>query len=50
MARKHLVDNRNLELALAFTALILGFWMLWDSYDNRDGKVPWFLQWLTFWG
>lgn len=47
---EHPIKNRNTEILAAFVFIVLGFFLLWDSYDNRGGKVPWFLQWLTFWG
>jgi len=49
MARKPILQNRNMELTLAIMLLLAGFVFLWDSTDNRNHDAPWFLRWLTFW-
>ncbi len=49
MAVKHVIQNQKLEIILAFLLLIVGFFLMWDAWNNRGGDVPWYLQWLSFW-
>ena len=41
-AKRHWIANRRLELAVAMLGLVGGFVLLYDAYDGRGIKPPWF--------
>lgn len=49
MAKKHILENRGFEIALAIGLIALGSLCLWDAFDNRGKDLPWFARWFSFW-
>lgn len=41
MARPWIADQ-GLEVAVALVLIVGGFCLLWDAYDGRGRKAPWF--------
>lgn len=49
MAQPPILQNRKVEIALAIGLVLLGSFLLWDSFDNRGKQLPWFARWFSFW-
>jgi hypothetical protein len=47
--RRPLIEDRNLEIALALGCLAGFAVLLKDATDDRGGKAPWWIRWATFW-
>jgi hypothetical protein len=40
------IQNRQTELVAAAACLATGSWLLYDAYDKRGHKRPWWLSFL----
>jgi hypothetical protein len=49
LKRKHLIQDRKIELLLAVILFVCGSLLLYDAFDARGKDVPWPLNKLTPW-
>jgi hypothetical protein len=40
------IDNRQTEILVAGACLAAGSWLLYDAFDRRGHKRPWWLSFL----
>lgn len=45
----HVIENRTTEIVVAIAFVVLGSFLVWDAFDNRNKQLPWFARWFSFW-
>jgi putative Mn2+ efflux pump MntP len=46
---KHPIQDRGIEIVLAILLIVVGCYLVWDAFDNRNKQLPWFARWFSFW-
>lgn len=45
----HVIENRPAEISVAIILVLVGCFLVWDAFDNRNKQLPWFARWFSFW-
>lgn len=49
LKKTHVIKSQGWEALVGLIVVVIGCYLLWDSFDNRGRKMPWPVSGLAPW-